>query len=367
MIFCQKCFVDPEIIAIIEDIGGLGICPVCGAKEVYLYDTDSSDMLEGFFDNLLAVYTAESDLPDTFPRSETKSLGETLKHDWHIFANISEDTIVSIVKSLSTQFFSDYPQLFDQRIGILEKHDIEFLKQHSILHTEKWSDFVEAIKHKNRFHTNLVDTALLKDYCIAIAKDIPVGKQRFYRGRIARNEVGFKPSEMGPPPCDVVGDGRANSAGISRLYLTDNRETTFHEIRAAEFDYISIGTFKALKPLRVVDLKRIALISPFSGEVDCTVLAINSEHLRRINAEMSKTMRRGDSALDYLPTQYIADFVKSITNDAGEPVFDGIEYQSAMHSRGSNLTIFYPEKLKCTYSRTYEVTKLVYRKKVTEK
>lgn len=367
MIFCQKCFIDPEITAIIEDTGFLGICPVCGAKDVYLYDTERNDALEGFFDNLLAVYTAESDLQDTVPQSELKTLGATLKHDWHIFADIPENIIIRVVKSLSLQLVSDYPQLFTQRIGIWEKYDIDYLKQHSILRTEKWSDFVETIKHKNRFHTNLINTDLLKDYCMLISKEIPTGKPRFYRGRIARNKAGFKPSEMGAPPCDVVGDGRANSVGISRLYLTDNRETTFHEIRAAEYDYITIGTFKALEPLRVVDLKRIALISPFSGDVDCTVLAINSEHLRRINEEMSKIMRKGDSPLDYLPTQYMADFVKAITNEDGEPVFDGIEYRSAMHSRGSNLTIFYPEKLKCTYSRTYEVTKLVYRKKVTEK
>lgn len=365
MIFCQKCFVDPEIIAIIEETGEMGTCPICGAKDVHLYDTDYADTLEGFFDNLLAVYTAESDLPDSFPRGEMKRLGEMLKQEWNIFSDIKEDTIVNIVKSLSSQLLSDYPQLFSQKIGILEKHDIDYLQKHSILHTEKWADFVEAIKHNNRFHTNLIDTLLLREYCVAIAKEIPVGKQRFYRGRIARDKVGFRPSEMGPPPCDKVGDGRANSAGISRLYLTDNRETTFHEIRAAEYDYITIGTFKALVPLRVVDLKRIALISPFSGDVDCTGLAINSEHLRRINEEMSKIMRRGDSALDYLPTQYVADFVKSITDEDGKPLFDGIEYQSTMHSRGSNLTIFYPEKLKCTYSRTYEVTKLMYRKQAT--
>lgn len=43
-------------------------------------------------------------------------------------------------------------------------------------------------------------------------------------------------------------------------------------------------------------------------------------------------------------------------------MFDGIEYQSAMHSKGANLTIFYPEKFKCTYRRTFEVTKLQYSK-----
>ena len=40
--------------------------------------------------------------------------------------------------------------------------------------------------------------------------------------------------------------------------------------------------------------------------------AINKEHLNKINDEMGKIMRRSDSALDYVPTQYITDFVKSI-------------------------------------------------------
>ena len=197
-----------------------------------------------------------------------------------------------------------------------------------------------------------------------IGKSIEVSKQRFYRGRIAHDRHGFSQSEMGAPPPETATDGRANSAGISRLYLTYDRETTLHEIRAAEFDYVSIATFKPIKKLKVVDLKRIGDISPFAPDVDCTALAINREHLQKINLEMSKTMRRGDSPLDYLPTQYICDFVMSIEDENGTPIFDGIEYQSAMRSTGANLAIFYPEKFKCTYCRTYEVTKLTYHKDV---
>lgn len=363
MIFCSRCFVDAELIALIEQSGRVGDCPICGSNGVSIYDTDKDFELRGIFDNVLSVYTAQNDLPLSYPPDDIHEIGTALISDWSIFGNIPESQATEIAKALSPDIAENYPQLFEQKVGILEKYDIEYLKKHSILHADNWSDFVEAIKHKNRFHTRLIDTELLKKYCIQIEKIIPVDNRRFYRGRIARDAVGFRPTEMGPPPVEYVGDGRANSAGISRLYLTDNRETTFHEIRAAEYDYVTIGTFKATEPIRVVDLKRIALISPFGNDVDCTALAINSDHLRRINEEMSKTMRRGDSPLDYLPTQYIADFVMSITDEDGKPMFDGIEYRSAMHSRGANLTIFYPQKFRCTYSRTYEVTQLSYQKK----
>ena len=81
---------------------------------------------------------------------------------------------------------------------------------------------------------------------------------------------------------------------------------------------------------------------------------------------MSKTMRRGDSPLDYIPTQYISDFIMSLEDEKGNPKFDGVEYKSAMAAGGANIAIFYPEKLKCIHVDTFEVTKLVYEKKSSD-
>ena len=367
MIFCSECFRNLEIKAIIEERGTLGVCPICGSKEVPVFDTEQDSTLFGMFDNLISIYTAEVDLPKNYPVDERRTLVDAIKNEWDIFSEISDDTVLEILKSLSPTVLNDYPIVFEMLVGIPEKYDKEFLQTNSILRAENWDEFVETLKHKNRFHTNLIDKELLKKYCIDISKDIPVGKHRFYRGRIAEDHNGFTPSEMGAPPKEKASDGRANSAGISRLYLTYDRETTLHEIRAAEYDYVTIGTFKQLKPIRVVDLQQIHKISSFKVDADCMALAINREHLLKINQEMSRTMRRGDSPLDYLPTQYICDFIMSIVDDDGQPVFDGIEYQSAMHSRGSNLVIFNPNCFKCTYSRTYEVTKLRYTKELLSK
>lgn len=366
MIFCSNCFHDSELKSIIEKNNRIGTCPICGNPNTFLYDTDSDDSLLGIFDNLLSVYTPLENLPEDFPKGDVALLCDVLRADWDIFADIGVDSISEILKALSPSIAENVPALFSSSVGILEKYDADYLNEHSILKAQSWSDFVEALKHKNRFHTNQINTELLKAYCLQIEKVIPTGSHRYYRGRIAQDVHGYSISEMGAPPKWAATDGRANSAGISRLYLTYDRETTLHEIRAAEYDYVTIGTFKQESPIRVVDLSRIAEISPFSPEVDCTSLAINREHLLKINQEMSKTMRRGDSPLDYLPTQYISDFIMSITDNKGQPIFDGVEYQSAMRKTGANLAIFYPEKFKCTFRRTYEVTQLVYHKKVQE-
>ena len=364
MIFCSECFQDPEIRSIIIKSGRAGSCRICGSRKGFVYNTDVDTSLSGLFDSVLSVYTAENNLPTDYPNDDLDFLGEKIKKDWDIFADISTADITKILTILSPSMLEDYPELFTRKVGIPEKYDEDYLKHHSILRTRRWEDFVQAIKHKNRFHTNLIDTELLREYCMQITEIIPVDNRRFYRGRIAHNSKGYLPKEMGAPPIEKATAGRANSAGISRLYLADSRETTFHEIRAAEYDYVTIGTFKLLEPIKVVNLSRIGKSSPFlsGGEVDCTALVINREHLQKINQEIARTMRSGDSILDYIPTQYICDYVMSICDDAGYPMFDGIRYKSVMHSSGSNLTIFYPNKFKCTSRRTYEVTKLQYTK-----
>ena len=366
MIFCSECFQDLEIRSILIESGRPGTCSICGSSKGFVYDTETDTSLEGLFDNVLNVYTAEESVPVDYPKDDLDYLGERIKKDWDIFSDISTDDITRILYILSPNIVDDYPELFTEKVGIPEKYDEDYLKHHSILRTRSWEDFVEAIKHKNRFHTNLINTELLREYCMQIAEPIPLDNRRFYRGRIAHSNKGFLPKEMGAPPAEKASAGRANSEGISRLYLTDSRETTFHEIRAAEYDYVTIGIFKLQEPVTVVNLSRIGKISPFisGGEVDCTALLINREHLQKINQEIARTMRSGDSKLDYIPTQYVCDYVMSICDEDGNPVFDGIRYQSAMHSSGTNLTIFYPKKFKCTSRKTYEVTKLLYTKNV---
>jgi len=169
--------------------------------------------------------------------------------------------------------------------------------------------------------------------------------------------------KMGAPPIEYTTDGRANAKGIRCLYLGDSAETTIYETRAGAYDFVTVGKFKLKKDIIVVDLKRINQISPFIEELDCLEYAINKEHLNKINNEMGRIMRRSDSALDYIPTQYITDFVKSIThNEVAE--YAGIEYKSVMHENGYNLAIFNPELFECIDTKIYKIDMIDYRKHV---
>lgn len=91
-------------------------------------------------------------------------------------------------------------------------------------------------------------------------------------------------------------------------------------------------------------------------------VAIHMQYLEKLNTEMSKSLRRSDSTLDYVPTQYIVDFIKSIEHN-DEQEYDGIEYNSTTNPGGYNLAIFNPDLFECVSVSVYDIEKLQYTSK----
>ena len=337
----------------------MGECPLCKCKNVHIYDTDEYEELSTMFDELISIYTPVSLLPDFYPKADTYMLKSELINNWNIFNRKSEAEVYNIITALCKEKYEYNAELFDYPVGIQELYDYEYLLKHSLLTTNSWDDFVEALKTKNRFHTHYINLDLLERFCSYIRKPYKTG-ETFFRCRISA-EDGISIEEMGAPPVEKTTDGRANAKGIRCLYLGDTAETTIYETRAGAYDYVTVGTFRLKKDIIVVDFKKINQISPFIEGLDCLEYAINKEHLNKINDEMGKVMRRSDSALDYVPTQYITDFVKSIKHD-GVVEYAGIEYKSVMHSEGYNLALFDPDLFECVGTEVYRIDMIDYRK-----
>jgi len=359
MIFCTKCFNDSEIEGVIRGLSKKGKCETCGYEDSFLYDTGINTTLTDYFDSLISIYTPIDLLPENYPKSDLKLLKEELINTWDIFNGLSGAQAYDLITNICKDKYKELPQLFDGLIGIEEYQDKNYLEANSILRTNRWEDFVSDLKTKNRFHTNHINTKILEIFCSYRRKSYKKG-EIFYRGRISSETYGV--NEMGAPPSDKAAAGRANSFGISCLYLASDMETTIHEIRAGAFDCISIGKFVLQNDIIVVDLKSIDKISPFWTDLDCTQYAINKEVLRKINKEMAKPLRRNDSPLEYIPTQYISEFIKSIEHN-GIMEYSGIEYDSTVSQDGYNLAIFTPELFECVSVDTYKIEALNYRKK----
>lgn len=357
MIFCENCFQDAEVISIIRRQNFKGKCPICGKNNVYLYDTNNNYDLVSLFDDLISIFTPVSLLPTEYPKSEIKLLKTELKENWHIFGDIGESNIYKILIGICSDRYENNPELFDYPIGIAELYRNEKFESNLLLKSNTWEEFTESLKTTNRFHSHYINLELLKKFCTFIRKPYKTG-ELFYRCRIGDSD-GFDIYSMFAPDSSKTVNGRANSKGIRCLYLADDIETTIHETRAGEYDYVTIGTFRLKKNIIVVDLKRINRISPFIEGLDAKEYALNKETLNKINFELGKTLRRSDSDLDYLPTQYISDFIKSIKhNNVNE--YSGIEYNSVMYEKGYNLAIFDPELFECINTEVYRIENVTY-------
>ena len=360
MIICENCFKDDILVSILKSITDerQDLCPTCKKISKHLYNTDLHKELTTYFEDLLDIYLPAVELPHNYPIAERHLLIDDLTERWHIFSDhISQTNKYNILTSICSDLYSRSSALFSDPVGISELFDNDFLQKNSLLKTNNWDDFVNEIKTKNRFHSKLINFDILEKYCTFIRKIYKAGSI-FYRARISDSN-GFGPNDMGAPPADKSSEGRANARGITCLYLSDDMQTTLHEVRAGVLDYVSIGKFILKKDIVVVNLRAISTISPFTEGLKSNIHAVNKPHLQKINDEISKTLRRNDSTLDYIPTQYIVDFIKSIEHK-GIFEYQGIEYNSTTHKDGYNLAIFYPKLFECTQVDVYDIENLQY-------
>ncbi len=353
MLCCSHCFADVEIQAIINGNKVNGDCDFCGIKNTYVYELGKDQIIAELFDGLLDIYMPVANLPDDFPKENTDLLKNILYNNWHIFT-AKPDRIYRLITSICADRYKEQPELFDGPVGIFQSHDRNYLEQNAILKNHCWNDFVEAIKRRNRFHSDYINTEILYTFLRCARKSYKAGST-FYRSRVCPTERGYPCREMGAPPDIKAKAGRVNPEGISILYLADAKETTLYEIRAGVYDYVTVGKFRLQKDIEVINLADIDKISPFIGidyGFDFTQYATNIEHLKMIGQEIAKPLRN-DNSLDYLPTQYISDYIKS-------KGYDGIEYISTMYKNGVNLAVFDQSLFKCTGTTVYDVKSISY-------
>ena len=362
MICCVHCFKDAEIKSMINSYNKNGICDLCGQENVNIYNTNSDDYLIVLFEGLLDIYVTADMFEEDFPIANLPFLRDELKKQWDIFEdNVTPYLIEEIIKNICTEYLDSRKSLLTDPVGILNLADEDYLNENSIVGKYSWGDFVLSIKNKFRFHTDIFKKEILGKYCPYLESVLPKD-QVLYRARIS-NELGFSIDKMGAPPKELVRAGRINPEGLSYLYLSDSRETTVYETRASLHDYVCIGEFRAVKDIKVIDLTGLDKISVFNPDLDYAFHAINRVHLKRINDEIAKPVRSSDSHLEYLPTQYICDYIKSIPLEIGsdELKYDGIMYKSTITNNSYNIAIFNPNLFECTKTEIKKINHVAYK------
>lgn len=353
---CEKCFKDIELVAIIKGKQNKGDCDICFSRNVYVYDMDNDEGLDILFDDFLSIYKPKVMLPEGFPSSMLCFLKDELVHNWNMF-NLDSTQVYRLLSALLEKQFPTKVKLLDEPVGIPQLADINFITKNSILRGYRWEDFVEYLKHENRFHSTHINYDVLDEFLKGLIVTIPKGTKLF-RARIS-NEFELSIEDMGAPPKEKATAGRANSEGISHLYLATHNDTAIREIRPGEQDRIFLGEFIVEEDLMVVDLRSLESISVFQG-FDKLRYALNLLNIKKISNEISKPVRRNDSKLDYLPTQYIVDYIKSKCSEKEFENCVGIGFKSTLCHRGHNIMIFNPRILKCSNLTNRVITQVIY-------
>ncbi len=338
MYCCTECFSSNYLKDIINRNNIKGDCGFCNSKNVAIYNPEE---LSYIFQNILDLFSNHEDAKDTL------EVQLVVIFQNKIFSEIIGGNVIPILREILKDVYDTYQSLFDKNV-------ILNFSQHAGVHEIikplqlSWEKFANEIKTTNRFHIqNTLNLEKLKELLIRYKKPINKGK-KFYRARIS-NKEGFSKLEMLNPPAGNAKAGRANPIGISYLYLADQIKTTLYEVRASLFDYVTVGEFIAKEDIDVINLR---------GDTYDPILLAEQEELEdflihlpfisTLENNLSKPKRRSDNELDYLPTQYLSEFIKSIG-------FDGVEFQSSLFPDGYNLAIFTPEKFECINVEVFEI------------
>jgi hypothetical protein len=326
---CAECFGDHglrrSVIPSRTEVHGQ--CDFCKATDV---DLVSPSKLSAEFEMLTSIYELTED---------GRLLVEWLKEDWSLFPKLD----VANAKSLLAEIMDDG--------DIVRKNFTPSLafKSEGLV---AWTTLRDELMYKNRY---FLDEALDKDRLEELLSHLTTNElpETWYRARITTSDAGYTIDEMGAPPRNLASHGRANPSGIPYLYLGSAPDTAIAEVRPHTGETASVAQFTLQGPITAVDLRNPReLVSPFLLEDASEVGRMRADvpFLERLGNELTRPVLPRSAAIDYLPSQYLCEFIKKIG-------YDGVIYRSSV-SDGINLALFDPVKAAANSVSLYDVQRV---------
>lgn len=202
---------------------------------------------------------------------------------------------------------------------------------------QAYATFAFAVKRKERyFHAPEVDEflRLVVESSHNRQRVIPASSI-FWRAQLGHgwrvvkqeseefDDVAAYPPERMKPLSHSGAEGRVNPKGIPCLYLATDANTAMSEVRPWLGKYVSLGQFKTIRDLRIVDCSvehsedfTFYFEEPAPPERERAVW-------RDIDRSFSEPVSANDTSADYVPTQVLAEYFK-------RSGFDGVVYKSLL-------------------------------------
>jgi len=337
MYCCANCFGDSILDSyILEKPDRNGSCSFCHANNTALVEPIK---LRDYFESVCSIYTEGIGI-------DAKPLVTWFQEDWQIFSSLDSVTAQALLGEILDDGEIVRKRYVPRHVPVLAT-------------VEKWTSFRDEIMWKNRFffrHELDLDRlkALFETY---LETDASGFGNLLYRARIQPYNSAIPLNEMGRPPAASTKNGRANPIGIPYLYTASTPETAIAETRPHPGDRLSVVQLKVTAPLRLLNLLHPrTTISPFEvDESELSTLRHDLTFLCHLESELSKPILPRVADLEYLPTQYLCEFIKNCE-------YDGVVFRSSI-SVGDNVALFDDSKVHAENVTQYEVTKLHYEQK----
>ncbi|MCT0952313.1 hypothetical protein EFL41_01830 [Weissella cibaria] len=356
---CANCFKYLEHKYLFQDDNlKTGKCSYCSSPDMSVMDLD--DEMQTLVESLKADF---GDVFSYYVKDEKgRPLLEVFLDDWQVFDTNFLQAQVS-QESLLTSLLNE---TVDSSVKVELDPKVRDQERNKIISDGSWNDFTQVLLRKNRFQSNKFDVRHFRRYMDVLTKIIENDDDmKFFRGRTVESSVD-KPlpdSEMGLPPWDVVREGRLNSIGIPVLYLASNLDTVPGELRGDVHQKFSISTFKLTDDIKIVDFTMLSQISPFGPAFAESKIEWywNKNDLIEMARDFSAPVKDLDgraNGTEYLPTQFLADAIKSMEMD-----FDGIKYASTVNDQAYNLALFKDDKVEIVQTELMTVESVAYQLK----
>jgi len=352
---CVDCFNSETLKRYIKENGTRGDCNYCESENVFCIEPEELQELFLYVINLYDI------LEDFMPLDDLKSdiyqdtIYDKLDSEWDVFPYYGdhcdqrdlEERILNDIFPENDHDGTYYPFLH----SFVEDQDEYWgITRSSVVLVKRWEEFCNEIKNNHRyFPKTTVNLSIVKNLLHYLNEKINKGTI-VYRARISHSGKRIIPSKMGKPPAGKSEAGRANHKGISYLYISSSTNTALAEVRPAIMDRVTVGKFRLTNDLKLVDLRRKIIGDPFRYEDRLGQVVDYLLFMHKLGEELSRTISPRESEIEYLPTQYLSEYIKGLG-------YDGIIYGSSMTKNEDefNAVIFNEEKLRCVSTKLYEV------------
>jgi hypothetical protein len=350
---CVNCFNDKTLKDYITQSGEIGDCDFCGSQNVSCIEP--SDLEELFLPLVLLYDYVEDFMPlEDLKEWDGQFIWEKLNEDWDTFAFYDYAKQKELMEAIFARSANPKEGGFQHLHSYVVRQGEYWGDEDEVSDKlgKDWDSFCNEIKFNSRyFPTKAIDTELLGEL-LPYFEHMIEAEAILFRSRISEQGVSLPCSEMGKPPINQSQHGRANPKGIPYLYLSSDSNTAIAEIKPFSGDKITVAEFLVKEPIRTVDLRNPRIDDPFRFGGNLEFMCTYLKFIRRLGTELSKTVSPREAELEYIPLQYLCEFIKRMG-------FDGVLYESSV-ADGYNVAIFDDSKLQCANTTLHLVGKVNY-------